>query len=706
MLALAQWQLREGNTKAALTLLTDLTESANPDMRARALTLQGRALAQSNNPAAATTAFSAALETPNPLSPWLNLWVGDVLLNTNQPAQAVAYLRQSAEAAPTLAEEFARREKLALALQLSGDFEGAIAEYQSILARSQVANYRARITWELAQALQAAGRRAEAFAQMQLLLDRHPRTPQALSALQALLSAGQPVDELQRGIVNYHNRQYALARDAFRRAIIATPQRANEIRYWAALNHLQLGNPTDALRNLDQTILENPPNSLAAAIALAEKVKLLANQGRREDTRAALNTLLQHAPADARAADALFDVAQQLARDSALLTDALMAYRRAAELHPNAERAAEALLRVAATHYRLGQWDEVARWSSALVERYPNQPAALSARLWLGKAHLAAGETLSATAVLRALVELAPDAYEGTRAAELLQDPTRAPLSLPFVETLRPITEADQQEAERWLRTWLNLAEESPLEALREDVRTDTRFVRGNWLWELGFWQEARTEFDGLRAAFARDPLALYQLALHFQRIGAYRASISAADALMRLSPARTPSQLPRFIAALLYPTYYADLVLEQARAYALDPLLIFALIRQESLFEPFAVSSAAANGLMQVIPSTGREIYNDLQWPPGYTTADLQKPFVSVRFGTHYLAKQRNFFGGNLYAALAAYNGGPGNSLRWKERSGGDPDLFYLNITFNETQTYIRTVGANYAIYHRLYGE
>ncbi len=704
MLALAQWHLRQNDPDAAMALLAQLARSEDQATRVRALVLQGRTQAQAGSALAATAAYSAALQSDTPLSPWLNWWLGEALLNANQPAEAVPYLRRSVAAAPTMAEEFARREKLAVALQLSGDFDGAVAEYEAILARAQVANYRARILWELAQVLQVAGRHAEAFRYMQALVDHHPRTPQALSALQALLRAGQPVDELQRGIVNYHNRQYALARDAFRRAITATPERANEIRYWSALNYLQMGSPADALRNLDRTIIENPPSSPFAAIALAEKAKLLAGQGRYEEARAALSALLQHAPPDARAAEALLDAAQQLARDATLLADALAAYRRAAELHPNAERAAEALLRVAAIHYRLGQWEAVAEWSRALVVRYPDQPAALSARLWLGKAYLAAGETTSATAVLNALVELAPDSYEGTRAAELLRDPTRAPLSLPFAETLRPVTAAEQQEAERWLREWLSLPEATPLDALREDIRSDARFMRGNWLWELGFWPEARAEFDGLRASFGRDPLALYQLVLHFQRIGAYRASIAAADALMRLSPARTPSQMPRFLAALLYPTYYAELVLEQARAYALDPLLIFALIRQESLFEPFAVSPAAASGLMQVIPSTGREIYNELRWPPGYTSAELQKPIVSVRFGTHYLAKQRNFFGGDLYAALAAYNGGPGNSLRWKERSGGDPDLFYLNITFDETRTYIRTVGANYAIYHRIY--
>jgi soluble lytic murein transglycosylase len=265
---------------------------------------------------------------------------------------------------------------------------------------------------------------------------------------------------------------------------------------------------------------------------------------------------------------------------------------------------------------------------------------------------------------------------------------------------------SEQAEAERWLRRWLGLDDAVDVRALRDDLVADPRFLRGSVLWELGFQSEAREEFDGLRLAFGRDALAQYQLALFFRQIGLYRASISAADAVMRLSPAKGPADLPAFIGKLLYPVYYAELVTKHADEFGLDPLLIFALIRQESLFEPFAVSSAAANGLMQVIPSTGREIHAELGWPSSYTTADLQKPFVSVRFGSYYLAKQRRFFNGDLYTALAAYNGGPGNALRWRERSAGDPDLLYMFITFDETQRYIRALAANYAIYHRLYGQ
>jgi soluble lytic murein transglycosylase len=145
--------------------------------------------------------------------------------------------------------------------------------------------------------------------------------------------------------------------------------------------------------------------------------------------------------------------------------------------------------------------------------------------------------------------------------------------------------------------------------------------------------------------------------------------------------------------------------VVENARHNDLDPLLVFALVRQESLFEGGATSIASAQGLMQVMPATGAEIAADLEWPPNYETTDLYRPYVSVRFGTHYLAKQRDRFSGRIDAALAGYNGGPSNAQRWLEQAGEDPDRFFERISFGETRSYLERIREHLAIYQALYG-
>jgi soluble lytic murein transglycosylase len=149
---------------------------------------------------------------------------------------------------------------------------------------------------------------------------------------------------------------------------------------------------------------------------------------------------------------------------------------------------------------------------------------------------------------------------------------------------------------------------------------------------------------------------------------------------------------------------YFGDIILPEAVRQGFDGLFLLSVVRQESLFEGFITSYAAARGLMQVIPPTGQSIADQLGWPPGYTSDDLYRPLVSVRFGTYYLAQQRDRFDGDLYAALAAYNAGPGNAALWKDLAPDDPDLFLEVIRLDQTHRYLTTIYEVFDIYRNLY--
>ncbi|HFQ92922.1 MAG TPA: lytic transglycosylase, partial [Anaerolineae bacterium] len=190
---------------------------------------------------------------------------------------------------------------------------------------------------------------------------------------------------------------------------------------------------------------------------------------------------------------------------------------------------------------------------------------------------------------------------------------------------------------------------------------------------------------------------------LYFRDLGLYRSSILAAARLLTLS-GTSVFDAPEFIGRLVYPAYYADLVVPLAEQYDFDPRLQFALLRQESLFESLARSGAAAQGLSQVIPDTGAYIAQRLNWPD-YENEDLYKPYVGLNFGAYYLNQQLDAFDEQAYAALAAYNAGPGNAARWYETAGPDLDLFVETVDFAETRTYIERIFTGYAIYRALYG-
>jgi soluble lytic murein transglycosylase len=148
---------------------------------------------------------------------------------------------------------------------------------------------------------------------------------------------------------------------------------------------------------------------------------------------------------------------------------------------------------------------------------------------------------------------------------------------------------------------------------------------------------------------------------------------------------------------------YRADLE-RFARQNGLDPFLMAALIRQESEFNPKAVSKSNARGLTQIMPATGRELSRRLQ-VKAYSTARLFQPSVSLQFGSYYLKTVAASLGGRWEAALAAYNAGPAHAHAWL--TWGDfqePAEFIETVPISQTRNYVQVVLRNADVYRRLY--
>lgn len=152
------------------------------------------------------------------------------------------------------------------------------------------------------------------------------------------------------------------------------------------------------------------------------------------------------------------------------------------------------------------------------------------------------------------------------------------------------------------------------------------------------------------------------------------------------------------------FPLPYRSDLERYAKQNGLDPFLVAALIRQESEFNPKAVSRANARGLTQILPVTGRELSRKLKVKT-YATASLFVPAVNLQLGTFYLKSIVDNLGGRWEAALAAYNAGPSRAKAWS--SWGEfrePAEFIETVPFAETRNYIQTVLRNADTYRRIY--
>ncbi|MCA9548144.1 MAG: lytic transglycosylase domain-containing protein, partial [Myxococcales bacterium] len=223
------------------------------------------------------------------------------------------------------------------------------------------------------------------------------------------------------------------------------------------------------------------------------------------------------------------------------------------------------------------------------------------------------------------------------------------------------------------------------------------------WLWRLGLVRDAR---DTLRH---RENLGALDHSARQLLSAAYRARndwYRSHWILQHHDPLDAPAvgaDRARWLAA--YPRPFEKAVRHQAQAHGVDPLLIWAVMRQESGFRPRVGSPAGALGLMQVLPATAAGMARRLKERrvPGPTA--LRRVWPNVHYGAAFLARLQRRYRGHLALTLAAYNAGPGHVDDWLERIGHlEADAFVEAIPFDEARGYVRKVLRSHAAYRALY--
>jgi soluble lytic murein transglycosylase len=268
------------------------------------------------------------------------------------------------------------------------------------------------------------------------------------------------------------------------------------------------------------------------------------------------------------------------------------------------------------------------------------------------------------------------------------------------VAPFSPLAAAEIEEIETWLET-----RHGPRNPLAPSVLDHGAAVLGLALVEAGEPAVGRTLLFQVASEHAQQPYALLDLGVEAERRALYDVSMSIGNRLLIPVTAHARLDAPRALLRLAYPAPFAEEVTAAVEGTSLPPLLLLAVIRQESQFNPDATSPVGAVGLGQVMPGTGEEIARQLGevWDP----ANLRDPATSLRYGAHYLAAQLEAFDGDILATLGAYNAGPGSAARWLDNQPFEgPDGFLHGIDFTQTRTYLEHVLENYAWYRYLYAD
>ncbi|HEX6305675.1 MAG TPA: tetratricopeptide repeat protein [Anaerolineales bacterium] len=704
LMGIGRVQLLMGDYSEAIDSLQSLVEDQPQATHApEAYFLLAQAHAALDNHIAAAEAYGSYLESrPGVIDSYIHERIGDALFAAGNYAGAIQEF-QNALQAPRLTEDLFIDIKIAESYAMQGDYTTAIIGYQDIYARSSNDFIKAQMDLLIGRAHTELDQMEEAYEAYLDAVENYPQAGDSYAALLTLVNDGVPVDELDRGLVDYYAGQYGVALAAFDRYLVSEPEDMAIGYYYKGQSFNGLGEHGAAIAEWDK-VIENYPES--QYWDRAWEMKAFTQWFHMDQYTQATDTLVEfveRAPLHARAAEFLFDAGRVHER-AGRLQRAANIWERVGSEYPGSDQAFRALFLAGITRYRTGDHrSSHAVFQQALpLAKSPGEQAEVA--FWSGKCLEALGEPEAAQAAWEQAAAVDPTGYYSARSRDILAG--ERPFNPPQEYVLSFDPARERVEAEAWMRTVFDLPEEADLSG-PGTLASDPRFQRGNELWQLGLQEEARSEFEALRSAIQSDPVNTYRLANHLIDIGLYRSGIFAARQVLNLAgmdDAETMSA-PIYFNHLRFGTYFRDLVISLAQEYDFHPLLLFSIMRQESLFEGFVRSSAGARGLMQIIPSTGAEVASRLGWPEGYSDDDLYRPNVNMRLGVEYLDRQMAFLGGDLYAALAAYNGGPGNANTWKGMAPDDPDLFLEVIRFEETRSYIKRIYEIFSIYEEIYG-
>lgn len=194
------------------------------------------------------------------------------------------------------------------------------------------------------------------------------------------------------------------------------------------------------------------------------------------------------------------------------------------------------------------------------------------------------------------------------------------------------------------------------------------------------------------------------EIARLYQESGGYHQALNYMKRTVPGYFSLDVSALPRNYWETLFPRPYWTDLKRYSTANDLDPYLVASLIRQESEFNPGAISRANALGLMQVMPVTGKKLAKEVKMK-GFSPELLLVPNTNIQLGTKYFKDLLDHFNGQPEYALAAYNAGSDRVETWlAEGKFRDPSEFVESIPFTETREYVQAIMRNASVYKKLY--
>ncbi len=614
----------------------------------RTLVLHARELDRADSLDQARSAYDEAARKLPQISDWLYLRAAGVTADSSARAGYFARLRSDVARARV-------RRTDAIARERTRDFPGAIRAYTALGERLDA--LRLRVSPPADDASRASARND--LLSFISTSSNSADTREAIDLFDKVFKTTTPAEELSiaRGASKVGLPERAAA--GYMKSLRAGLGDATDnFSYGSVLYRLRRF--ADAAAQFDR--VRTPAKLVAAAQYQVARAQIAL--GNTEEGRATLRRITTAYPADTSSASALLLLAD-LATDDNRDQDARQALLTLLKRFPSGRHATSARFRAGLISYIQGDRKAAAAQLDSLVARDANSSEALAAGYWAGRSYAALGDKTKSKARWRSVIKQDPLSYYAVMSAKRLDT------------TL--------------------VAKDVSTSSYAHVPVIDSVTGRVTALKDVGMDVEAGFENDKLFRDALADPARLVATANALA--GSDQASRSIALGKRAIDDiGGTPANY-----RLYFPVLERETLISSSRENGLDPVLVAALIRQESNFNPLATSPVGARGLMQLMPDVGKTLAAAKgigPWNPDI----LYEPATNIKLGTAHLSTLMRKYP-EVVKSLAAYNAGESRVVKWSTKTGaGDPEVFTERIPFVETRDYVRIILRNRAYYQALY--
>jgi soluble lytic murein transglycosylase len=359
--------------------------------------------------------------------------------------------------------------------------------------------------------------------------------------------------------------------------------------------------------------------------------------------------------------------------------------------YPSGDMVPEGLFLLALSHMEKGEWAAARKVLGRSLELSGKDGAARGPEASGRERYFQARALIETGEVERGLTE-----YEGII--------TELPLSYYMLHAYSRLSERDPGRGQRALALVLQGSGGPPFQIEHRPEFDQPGFLRALELFRQSDIDSARRELELLNLLEpGTSPAVLWGVALLYARAGSARLSHALPRWQLHDWLERWPVGPWKQAWELAFPRPHIDAVTEEAARQGVEPALIYAVMREESAFDPDAVSPANAYGLMQLISPTARRFGKELGLP--YDRRALATPRVNIALGSRVLSNYQSYFPADPLLAIPGYNAGPGMPKRWaKDSPSVDFDLWVELIPYRETRRYTKRVLASRGAYSFLY--